>query len=59
MAKKGLPKMIYVNRETDPNEKNETWLSAAETADSIEHGVTVGIYQLKETRKVRVTRQLE
>lgn len=59
MPKKDLPKVIYVIREADQNDKNQTWLLADETTDSIEHGTTVGIYQLKETRKMRVDRRLD
>jgi hypothetical protein len=56
---KGLPKRIYVKRETDQNDKESTWLEANETTDSMEHGDTVGIYELKETRTLSVTRALK
>lgn len=59
MAKKQLPKRIYVKRETDQNDKDSSWLSADETTDSIEHGETVGIYELVETKKMRVTKDLD
>lgn len=58
MAKKALPKRIYVKREVDQNDKTSAWLQADETTDSMDHGDTVGIYELKETLTVRVTREL-
>jgi len=59
MAKKALPKRIYVKRETDQNDKASTWLQAEETMDSMEHGDAVGIYELKEMRVMEITRSLK
>jgi hypothetical protein len=59
MAKKALPKRIYVKRETDQNDKSSTWLQADETMDSMEQGDTVGIYELKDTKTMRITKALE
>jgi len=53
---KTLPKTIYVTREEDTDGSN--WLSANESATGLEHGVSVGIYELKQVRKVRVTTDL-
>jgi hypothetical protein len=53
-----LPKRIYVKRETDTDEKG-TYLLADEDVDSIEHGETVGIYELVETKRMHVTRELK
>lgn len=59
MAKKALPNRIYVKRETDQNDKDSTWLDAHETTESMEHGDTVGIYELKETRTMKIIRDLK
>ena len=55
---KKLPKTVYVSIETDPNDKAASWLNAAATSNDIEHGQTVGIYELKETRVMKVSRHL-
>lgn len=59
MAKTTLPKRIYVKRETDENDKDSSWLSANETPDSMENGDLVGVYELVETKKKRVTHTLD
>jgi hypothetical protein len=59
MAKKTLPKRLYVKRDSGPNDKDSTWFQADETPDSMDHGETVGIYELVETKRMKVTRDLE
>lgn len=60
MGMKKLPRRIYVKRETDPNDRrSESYLLASETTEGIEHGETVGIYELKEQKIMRVTRDLK
>lgn len=48
---KKLPDKIYVTIE---GERNEQWLYASDTADSVGDGVRVGVYQLSEivTKKI-------
>jgi hypothetical protein len=53
-----LPRRIYVNRETDATD-DSSWLSAHEDLDSIDGGATVGVYELKETRTMNVSRTLK
>lgn len=59
MAKKQLPKRIYVTKESDPNDKDSGYLVSNETLEMIDHGATVGIYELVETRTLKVTRDLK
>lgn len=61
MAKKkaqALPKRIYVNRETDTNDPDAAYLMAAETTEAIDDATVVGIYELVETKRIRVTRDM-
>ena len=53
------PKRIYVNRETDQNDPDSAYLMAAETTEAIDDGTTVGVYELVETKRMRVTRDLK
>jgi hypothetical protein len=55
-AQDRLPKRIYVKWEAPPN--GAPYLEAAETPNSLEDGDTVGIYELVETRKMKVTQEL-
>lgn len=55
---KALPKRIYVKLETDQNSP-DTYLLADESMDGMEHGDTVGVYELKETRTKHVTHELK
>ena len=57
---KKMPKQVYVFWESDPHdaENGGYWIVQTST-DGIEKGTTVGIYGLKETRKMVVTRFLE
>lgn len=59
MAKKALPKRIYVKREFDAHDKTASWLQVEGTTASMEHGETIGIYELVETKTVRVTKDLD
>lgn len=52
----GLPKRIYVKLETDTD---EPYLIADESADSMENGERVGVYELVEMKTMRVTRELK
>ena len=54
-----LPKTIYVKKEQDQNDKTESYLIADETMNSMEDGETVGIYELKDTRRMVVTKTLK
>jgi hypothetical protein len=58
MAKKvdTLPDQIYVVREDDGD---DSYLATHETLEHIDHGTVVGIYELVETRTLRVTRELK
>ena len=58
MAKR-LPKRIYVKREVDPNDKNSAYLLADKTPDEMEHGDTVGIYDLVSTKTMNVRKALD
>lgn len=53
-----LPKQIYVIREKDRNDQTSSYLLADETTTTIEDGATVGVYELKETRRMKITREL-
>lgn len=58
--KSSLPTRIYVKQETDPNDRtSEPYLVADESPDSMDDGETVGIYELKETRTMHVSRELK
>jgi hypothetical protein len=51
-----MPKEVYVTREYG---EDYSWLIISETLDPFEADDTVGVYVLKETRKLRVDRILE
>lgn len=48
-----------MKRETDPNDPKADYLVADDTIDSAEDGDIVGVYELKETRTVHVSRELK
>lgn len=54
-----LPKRIYVKRETESNDPSDSYLVADEDAESMEDGDAVGVYELRETKTMRVTKALE
>jgi len=55
-----LPDRIYVKRVADANDPTSTFLVAEETIDRIgDHGEVVGLYVLKETRTLHVSRELK
>jgi len=56
--KHALPKIIYIVREYDKNDKNASWLLASDNIDNVDDGSVVGIYGLDEVRKVKLTREL-
>lgn len=56
MAKKALPKRIYVKWEVG---ESSTWLQADETTEAMEDGDKVGIYELIESKTMRVTKALK
>lgn len=58
--KSSLPTRIYVKQETDPNDRTgDPYLVADESPDSMDHGDRVGVYELKETRTMHVSRDLK
>jgi hypothetical protein len=58
-TKDQMPKQIYVVRETDQNDPDSRWLMASDETTAIEHGAVVGVYELRETRRMKVSRELE
>lgn len=56
---KTLPKTIYVKKESDQNDPDSAYLLADEGMLNMDDGDTVGVYELKETRVLRVTRELK
>jgi hypothetical protein len=63
MAKKQsttrFPKEVYVTWEDDPNDDDGGYLSVDTTPDGAEHGASVGVYALREIRKMKITRELK
>jgi len=54
-----MPKRIYVKWDADPNDPASRWLTAEEDLDgNFDDGDTVGIYELKTTRVMRITHEL-
>ncbi len=55
---KTFPKKIFVNWEKSTN--NEQWLALETNIESIDEGTgTVAIYELKEVKTLKVTRELQ
>jgi hypothetical protein len=52
-----LPKILYVTVEQERTE--DEYIAADRTTDSKQDGDVVGIYELKETKTMRVTRTLD
>lgn len=55
---KALPKQVYVKLETNARDPSDCFLVADVTLENLADGERVGIYELKETRTVHVTREL-
>lgn len=53
-----FPKELFVHLEESDGTIDAFW-AADETTDSIDDGVKVAIYELKEVKRMRVTRNLE
>ncbi len=58
MPKQSLPKRLYVKRVTE-DDTDATWIVAAETTETMEHGDLIGIYELRETKTLKITRDLQ
>ncbi len=54
-----LPKLLYVKLEAMRHDPSDVMLIAAETVDEMNHGEVVGIYELKSTHTLHVTRALK
>jgi hypothetical protein len=53
-----LPKTLYAKLETDRHDPRHVVLVVADTPDEMNDGEVVGVYELKDTRTVHVTRAL-
>jgi hypothetical protein len=56
---KGLPQQVYVKVELNHRDSTEPYLVASATLDTMSNGEVVGVYELKETRTLHVTRELK
>lgn len=53
-----FPPRIYVRREEDASDPEHWWLNAEPDMGAFDDGDRVAIYELKETRVLKVTREL-
>jgi hypothetical protein len=54
-----LPKLLYVKLEAMRHDPSDVMLVAAENLNGMVDGESVGLYELKSTHTLRVTRALE